>query len=73
MSELMEQRWAVISEHGSEASGLTFDEAHALLLRLDSERVHGLCIVTDEAARHFLREGSVAPNSRQLATKQGRT
>lgn len=60
MSELSERRWAVISEHGSEQSDLTFDEAHALLRRLEAEKVHGLCIVTNEAARHFLREGSVA-------------
>jgi hypothetical protein len=58
MSELMERRWAVISEHGSEATDLTFDEANALLHRLHGEGVNALCIVTNEAARHFLREGS---------------
>ena len=73
MSELRQQRWAVISEYGSEASGLTFDEAHALLLRLENERVHGLCIVTDEAARHFLREGSATPRAKQPATKRDQT
>lgn len=67
MSELSERRWAVISEHGSEQSDLTFDEAHALLLRLEGERVHGLCIVTNEAARHFLREGSI-PSKKPAAT-----
>ncbi len=62
MSELTERRWAVISEHGSEQSDLTFEEARALLSRLEAEKVHGLCIVTNEAARHFLREGSAATN-----------
>jgi hypothetical protein len=71
MSELGKRRWAVISEHGCESSGLTYDEAHALLLRLTSEKVHGLSIVTDEAARHFLREGSAAPLPRKTATKRG--
>jgi hypothetical protein len=65
MGELMERRWAVISEHGSEATDLTYDEAHALLHRLTNEKVHGLCIVTNEAARHFLREGSTASQLKQ--------
>jgi hypothetical protein len=67
MSELTERRWAVISEHGSEQSDLTFEEAHALLNRLDMEKVHGLCIVTNEAARHFLREGSIPANLKRHA------
>lgn len=65
MSEIMERRWAVISERGSEATDLTFDEAHALLRRLSDEGTHGLCIVTNEAARHFLREGSTASQLKQ--------
>lgn len=65
MSELMERRWAVISEHGSEATDLTFDEAHTLVRTLSDEGRHGLCVVTSEAARHFLREGSAAPPSKQ--------
>ena len=73
MSELLESRWAVISEHGCEANGLTYDEAHALLHRLDAERVHGLCIVTDEAARHFLREGSTPPHLKKPARTRSRT
>lgn len=65
MSELMERRWAVISEAGSEATDLTYDEAHALMRRLTAEGVHGLCVVTSEAARHFLREGSTAAKHKQ--------
>lgn len=70
MSELIERRWAVISERGSEATGLTYEEARALLQRLRDEGVHGLCVVTDEAARHFLREGSTASQLKQPATKR---
>jgi len=65
MSELSKRRWAVISENGSEATDLNYDEAHALLRRLAEEGVHGLCIVTNEAARHFLREGSTAAQLKQ--------
>ena len=72
MSELMLRRWAVISEHGCESSGLTYEEAVALLRRLEKEGVHALCIVTDEAARHFLREGSVPPHLKQPATARSR-
>lgn len=72
MSELIKRRWAVISENGCESSGLTYEEAVSLMRRLDTERIHGLCIVTDEAARHFLREGSVSPQAKQPATARGR-
>lgn len=61
----MERRWAVISEAGSEATDLTYDEAQALMRRLTAEGVHGLCVVTNEAARHFLREGSTAAQLKQ--------
>ena len=53
MGELGEPRWAVISERGCEASSLNYDEARELLRRLVGEKVHGTCIVTDEAARHL--------------------
>lgn len=53
MSELSERRWAVQSERGSEAAGLTYEEAAALVRRLRGEDVSGLCVVTDEAARHL--------------------
>jgi hypothetical protein len=65
MSELMKRRWAIISENGSEATNLTYDEAYALMRRLTNEGIHGLCIVTNEAARHFLREGSTAAQLKQ--------
>ena len=53
MSELSERRWAVQSERGSEAAGLTYDEASALVRGLRGEDISGLCVITDEAARHL--------------------
>lgn len=50
MSELGEKRWAVLSERGREASGLTYEEARLLERRLIKKDVHGLCIITDRAA-----------------------
>ena len=67
MSELGDRRWAVISERGCEASGMMYAEAAELVRKLEGEKVHGLCVVTIEAARHFLREGSVAPNMKRPA------
>jgi hypothetical protein len=54
MSELKEQRWAVMSERGCEASTLTYEEAAALIGRLASEEVRGMCIITNEAAQHLV-------------------
>jgi hypothetical protein len=53
MGELGEERWAVISERGCEASGLAYAEAAALMRQLASEKVYGLCVVTNESARHL--------------------
>lgn len=53
MRELRESKWAVVSERGCEASGLNYEEARRLEQRLTRERVHGLCIVTDTAARRM--------------------
>jgi hypothetical protein len=53
MGELGEPRWAVISERGCEASSLDYEEALALLRRLVGQKVHGTCIITNEAARHL--------------------
>jgi hypothetical protein len=50
VGELGEKRWAVLSERGREASGLTYEEARKLERRLTKSGVHGLCIVTDRAA-----------------------
>jgi hypothetical protein len=53
MSELREQRWSVVSERGCEASGVNYDEAAELVRRLRGEKIHGLCIISDEAARRY--------------------
>ena len=50
MSELKEPVWAVQSERGREAAGLTYEEAARLVARLRAERVSGLCVITDAAA-----------------------
>lgn len=60
MSELNEDRWAVISERGCEASGMVYAEAAALMHRLASEKVHGLCVITNDAARYVQAVESVA-------------
>ena len=52
MSEMNQPRWAVLSEHGREAAGLTYEAAAALVRRLRGEDTSGLCIITDEAARN---------------------
>ena len=53
MSELREKRWSVVSERGCEASGVNYEEAAGLVNRLRAARVHGLCIISDEAARRY--------------------
>ena len=53
MSELREQRWSVVSERGPEASGINYDEAAELVRRLRAEKIHGICIISDEAARRY--------------------
>ncbi len=50
MSELNERRWSVLSERGREAAGLVYADAAELMRRLLGEKVHGTCVVTDEAA-----------------------
>ena len=59
MSELDEQRWAVVSERGCEAARVTYAEAAELMRRLKGERVHGTCVITSEAAARLA--GGVAP------------
>lgn len=59
MRELTERRWALLSERGCEGSALTYEEAMSLEQRLKRERVNGLCIVTDEAARRVIQREPV--------------
>ena len=53
MSELREKHWAVISERGAEASGLTYAEARELVRQLLAEGMHGLAIITATAANRI--------------------
>jgi hypothetical protein len=53
MSELREPRWSVVSERGCEASGVNYEEAAGLVGRLRADKVHGLCIISDEAALRY--------------------
>ena len=53
MGELNEGRWAVMSERGCEALGLTYAGALELERSLKGERVRGLCVITDAAGRRL--------------------
>jgi len=55
MSELNEQRWAVLSERGCEAHGLNYNDAHLLMRALVREKISGLCVITDDAAHRVAR------------------
>jgi hypothetical protein len=52
-SELGKERWSVLNDRGVAASGLTHEDARRLVHRLAAEGRHGLCIVTDEAAKRM--------------------
>jgi hypothetical protein len=58
-SDLESKTWSVISERGCEASSVTHEEARRLVHRLGSEGRHGLCIISDEAARRLNENASV--------------
>ncbi|MCA1630865.1 MAG: hypothetical protein LC774_11110 [Acidobacteria bacterium] len=64
MSELGEQRWSVLSERGREAARLRYADAAALVRTLTGEKVHGLCVITDEAAAR-LDAQAPSPNGRE--------
>ena len=49
-NELEQPRWAVISFERREGAALTYPQAVQMLKELDSQKVTGLAIVTDEAA-----------------------
>ena len=67
MGELGEQRWAVASERGCEATRLDYMGAVELVRRLREEKVSGLCVVTDEAASR-LTPHSGPPSEEQEPT-----
>ncbi len=72
MGELAEQMWAVISERGREASGLTYKEAAQLIGRLKDEKVSGLCVVTTAAAERLARSVAANPHGHAAQTQSKR-
>ena len=56
MGELDEPRWAVISERGREATGITYAEAARLVRELAAQKLSGVCVVTAAAAARRLGE-----------------
>lgn len=72
MSELTEQRWAVLSERGCESLGLTYTQASEMVRALVREKVSGVSIITDEAARritHKVKPRTRQPNSNGAGSK----
>lgn len=63
MSDLEQKTWSVISERGCEASSLTHEDARRLVHRLGAEGRHGLCVISDEAARRLVEGASVDPQA----------
>lgn len=63
MSELREQRWSVLSERGCETSSVEYAAAAELVRRLRESKVHGLCIISDEAAHRINSNNNGATNS----------
>jgi len=53
MGELNDGRWALMSERGCEALGLTYAEALELGRKLKAEKVSGLCVITEAAGRRL--------------------
>ena len=59
-SELGMEKWAVVSDRGCEATGLTHEEARRLAHRLAGEGRHGLCIMSGEAASRIKTQAKSA-------------
>ena len=53
LSELDQPLWAVISFENTEGTALTYSEATKLLAELYAGGVHGLALITAEAAARF--------------------
>lgn len=71
MSELREQRWSVVSERGREAARLSYADAASLVRHLTAEKVHGLCVITDEAAERLAAHAPAANGAKPRAAKRG--
>lgn len=55
-SELNERCWSVVTFESRAAKNLTYEEAAEELRELASQKVSGLCIVTDEAAEKISKK-----------------
>jgi hypothetical protein len=75
MSELTEPRWAVLSERGCEATALTYEQAIERMRALQREKVSGLSIITDAAARRSLPNSTrqTRPSNSNGARRQVKT
>ena len=69
MSELTEQRWAVLSERGCESLGLTYAQALEMMRALAQEKVSGISVITDDAARRAAV--SARPRARRSSNPNG--
>lgn len=49
-SELETPHWSIVTFEGIAVSNLKYEEAVEWVKKLDSQKISGLCIVTDEAA-----------------------
>jgi hypothetical protein len=67
MSELRQQLWAVMSERGCEANNLNYDEAVEIVRRLTADKVHGMCIITNDAA-HLLSRTEPFKSSKPISS-----
>ena len=72
MSELSEERWSVLSERGREAARLSYADAAALVRTLTGEKVHGLCVITDEAGARLAAPAPAANGDTPKAGAKGR-
>jgi hypothetical protein len=63
MSGLTDNKWAVVSERGREATGLSHEDARRLVHRLAGDGRHGLCIMTDEAASRMSADNNAKAKS----------
>jgi hypothetical protein len=70
-SELGMEKWAVVSDRGCEATGLTHEDARRLVHRLAGEGRHGLCIMSDEAASRMGTDNAKAKSPRNSPTVPG--
>lgn len=52
-SELDEPCWSVVSFDKREAGGMDYRQAAELVAILGEHGIHGLCIITDEAAERY--------------------